>query len=101
MYQSQTHTAALLACASHRHSKKLHLTQLRLTQPDTLSQSLRHDASMVCPCGHQAAHRARNMEPARRKEQRSTCPQSVWDATTVHIHHEAKVPNTWWAAEDT
>ena len=41
------------------------------------------------------------MEPARCKEQHSTCPQSVWDATTVDIHHEAKVPNTWWAAEDT
>ena len=41
------------------------------------------------------------MEPARRKEQHSTCPQSVWDATTVDIHHEAQVPNTWWAAEDT
>ena len=53
-------STALLACASHRRSKKLHLTQLRLTQPDTLSrqttnihkpQSLQHDASMVCPCG--------------------------------------------------
>ena len=41
------------------------------------------------------------MESARCKEQHSTCPQSVWDATTVDIHHEAKVPNTWWAAEDT
>ena len=29
----------------------------------------------------QAAHRARNMEPARCKHD-STCPQSVWDAAT-------------------
>ena len=41
------------------------------------------------------------MDAAQCKEHHSTCPQSVWDATTVDIHHDAKVPNTWWAAEDT
>ena len=60
-----------------------------------------HDASMVCPCWRQAAYRARNMDAAQCKEHRSTCPRSVWDATTVDIHHDAKVPNKWWAAEDT
>ena len=41
------------------------------------------------------------MDAAQCKEHHSTCPQSVWDATTVDIHHDVKVPNTWWAAEDT
>ena len=40
------------------------------------------------------------MDAAQCKEHHSTCPQFVWDATTVDIHHDAKVPNTWWAAED-
>ena len=59
------------------------------------------DASMVCPCGSEVTHRARNMEAVPRKEHDSTCRQFVWDATTEDIHHDNLVPNTWWAAENT
>ena len=52
------------------------------------------DASMVCPCWPQVAHRARNMEAVQCKEQDSTCLQLVWDATTVDIHHDNKMPNS-------
>ena len=62
-------------------------TNIQTSPKHRKPQSSQHDASMVCPCVQQAAHRARNMEPARCKEHDSTCPQSVWDATTVDIHH--------------
>ena len=52
------------------------------------------DASMVCPCWPQVTHRARNMEAVQCKEQDSTCLQLVWDATTVDIHHDNKMPNS-------
>ena len=52
------------------------------------------DASMVCPCWQQVTHRARNMEAVQCKEQDSTCLQLVWDATTVDIHHDNKMPNS-------
>ena len=69
--------------------------------PTSLLILLDFDASMVCPCGSEVAHRARNMEAVPRKEHDSTCRQSVWDATTEDIHHDNLVPNTWWAAENT
>ena len=52
------------------------------------------DASMVCPCWPQVTHRARNMEAVQCKEQDSTCLQLVWEATTVDIHHDNKMPNS-------
>ena len=69
--------------------------------PTSLLILLDFDASMVCPCGSEVTHRARNMEAVPRKEHDSTCRQSVWDATTEDIHHDNLVPNTWWAAENT
>ena len=69
--------------------------------PTNLLILLDFDASMVCPCGSEVTHRARNMEAVPRKEHDSTCRQSVWDATTEDIHHDNLVPNTWWAAENT
>ena len=51
------------------------------------------DASMVCPCWPQVTHRARNIEAVQRKEHDSTCLQFVWDATTMDLHHDNKMPS--------
>ena len=41
--------------------------------PTSLLILLDFDASMVCPCGSEVTHRARNMEAVPRKEHDSTC----------------------------
>ena len=65
--------------------------------PTNLLILLDFDASMVCPCGSEVTHRARNMEAVPRKEHDSTFRQSVWDATTEDIHHDPQ----WWRPKQT
>ena len=56
---------------------------------------------MVCPASHIATHRVRNIDAVQHKEQHSTCPQFVLDATNRNVHHESLVPRRRWAAENT
>ena len=44
-------------------------TNIQTSPKHRKPQSAQHDASMVCPCVQLAAHRARNMEPARQASQ--------------------------------
>ena len=73
-------------------------TNIQTSPKQRKPQSAQHDASMVCPCVPLAAHKARNMEPARCKEHvrlgRHHCGHTP-------LSQGAQLPNTWWAAEDT
>ena len=58
-------------------------------------------APMVCPAGHIATDRVKNIAAVQHKEQHSTCLQCVLDATNRNVHHKSFVPRRRWAAENT
>ena len=55
---------------------------------------------MVCPAARSGTG-IRIWMQRLSKEQNSTCRRSVWNTTAGDMHHEVKVPPTWWAAENT